>query len=335
MKKASERILAMVLALILAAAFPLAAAADAWIPPDNNMNYALMESVYNEDACRALNAFVSNYVEANLKEFSEDSPDSTVIAATLKHLELNAGLFGSDVTRFTGDDGETYMKVSAAIFEERAKKLFGRSISAGDCPGYEDGYIMVSAENFGGPIRVFGSVAYCNYIGNGIYDLQFTVYYVDQGVTDEYSVPYYEVSDRGYRELGSGYAVFYFNDTEKTTFRSSDFQLLDLSMDAEGIPCTNENLPMAREDTHSGATEPTDTEIETEPETTEAPSEHVPVQTEPQPTETPATERPSNDLRAQRGSSSGGMVLLIVLLVIVIALLALSVILLVYNNRRR
>lgn len=349
MKKMGKRILMLVLALVLAAACPLTVAADVWIPPDNNVNYILMESPYNDGVCRTLNAFVSNYVEANLKEFDEDSPDSTAIAATLKHLELNEGLFGSDVTKINGEDGKTYMKVSASIFEERARKLFGRRISASSCPGYEDGFIYVSAANFGGPIRVFGSVSFCNYIGNGVYDLQFTVYYVSRGVTDEYDVPFYEVSDRGYQELGTGYAVFYFNDPDKTSFRTSDLQLLSLTMDAEGIPCGDANLPMPRADQSSGATEtppeesqPVQTEPEqtepeqTEPEPTESEStkpEPTEKETEPESTKAPEQDR-DTDRSQHRGGGAGSRVVLgIVLAVLAVALLALAVILLVYRKK--
>lgn len=341
MKKMGKRILVLALALMLAVC-PLTVAADVWIPPDDNVNYTLMDSVYNEGVCRTLNAFVSNYVEANLQEFDEDTPDSTAIAATLKHLELNEGLFGSDVTKINGEDGKTYMKVSASIFEERVRKLFGRRISASSCPGYEDGAIYVSAANFGGPIRVFGSVSFCNYIGNGVYDLQFTVYYVSRGVTDEYDVPYYEVSDRGYQELGTGYAVFYFNDPDKTSFRTSDLQLLSLSMDAEGIPCGDANLPMPRADQAAGgATEapveeslPEQTEPEqTAPEQTESePTKPEPTEREPEPTEKSDKGR-DTDRSEHRGGAGFRVILGIVLAVLAVALLALAVILLVYRKK--
>lgn len=342
MKKVWKRLLTLGLALLLAAAFPMTVAADVWIPPDDNVNEALLMSPYFENDCKAINAFVSNYVEANLKEYSDETPDSTVIAVTLKHLELNEGLFGSDVTKITGEDGRTYMKVSASIFETRAQKLFGRTISARNCPGYEDGSIIVSADNFGGPIRVFGSVDYLNYIGNGVYDLQFTVYYVPGGVTDEYSVPYMDIIDRGYRELGTGYAVLYFNDPAKTSFRTADFQLLDFHMDAEGIPCTDANLPMERQEQSSNSTdgptepEPTETEPEvteteparTEPEATESPE---PEQTEPEQTEREQTGRDQTVIHSRSGS--GSMILLIVLSVLSLALLALAVILLVFRKK--
>ena len=338
MKTMCKRILTMVLALLLAAAFPVSVAADVWIPPDDNVNETLLMSPYFQNDCKALNAFVSNYVEANLREFNSSTTDSVAIAVTLKHLELNEGLFGNEVTGFIDEDGTYCMKVSASTFEARMWKLFARDISARECPGYEDGYIYVSAENFGGPIRVFGSVEYINYIGNGVYDLAFTVYYVPRGVTDEYSIPYMDIADRGYQELGTGYAVLYFNDTQKTSFRTADFRLMDFYMDAEGIPCTAPNRPMERKSQSSQSTEePTEapTEAPTQPPATEPEvTQTQPVQTEPEPTETRRQEQNRQDQSVIPVHSNGSnMILLIVLAVMAVALLAAAVILLVFRRK--
>ena len=338
MKTMWKRMLTMALALLLAAAFPMHVAADVWIPPDDNVNENLLYSIYSEKDCLALNAFVSNYVEANLREFNSSTTDSVAIAATLKHLELNEGLFGDQVTGFTGDDGVYYMQVAGSVFEDRMWKLFARDISARECPGYEDGFIYVTAENFGGPIRVFGSVEYINYIGNGVYDLSFRVYYAPNGVSDEYSTPYMDIYDRGYRELGTGYAVFYFNDTAKTSFRSADFRLMDFYMDAEGIPCTAPNRPMERKSQSSQSTEePTEapTEAPTQPPATEPEvTQTQPVQTEPEPTETRRQEQNRQDQSVIPVHSNGSnMILLIVLTVMAVALLAAAVILLVFRRK--
>ena len=341
MKTMCKRILTMVLALLLAAAFPVSVAADVWIPPDDNVNETLLMSPYFQNDCKALNAFVSNYVEANLREFDSSTTDSVAIAVTLKHLELNEGLFGNEVTGFVDEDGTYCMKVSASTFEARMWKLFARDISARECPGYEDGYIYVSAENFGGPIRVFGSVEYINYIGNGVYDLAFTVYYVPQGVSDEYSIPYMDIAERGYQELGTGYAVLYFNDTQKTSFRTADFRLMDFWMDAEGIPCTAPNRPMECKSQSSQSSQSTEapTEAPTEeptqpPETEPEVTQTQPVQTEQEPTETRRQEQPQRDQSVIPVRNNGNnMILLIVLAVMAVALLAAAVILLVFRRK--
>ena len=83
MKTMCKRILTMVLALLLAAAFPVSVAADVWIPPDDNVNETLLMSPYFQNDCKALNAFVSNYVEANLREFNSSRFMKTAERSTI------------------------------------------------------------------------------------------------------------------------------------------------------------------------------------------------------------------------------------------------------------
>lgn len=338
--KTCKRILTLALALLIAAAFPVSAAADAWIPPDDLTNNYILSMTYNNGECLALNAFVSNYVEANLPEFESGTSDDVAIAGTLKHFELNPGLYPDDVSSFVGDDGKTYMKVSASRFEARAKALFDRNISASACPGYEDGYITVTAENYGAPIRVFGTVSYCAYLGDGLYSAEFVVFYVPGGVTDEYGLSIYDITDRGYTSLGSGTVQFYFDDPTQTSFRSSDFRLVWFTMDVTGIPYTNANLPMANTAQAGSFTEET-----TEPETTETPTEQTAaatgesvtepeVTTEPEATEPETTPEPTQPA-IQKTAGSQSMVILIVVLVIVIAVLALAVILLLFKVKKK
>lgn len=329
MKKLGRRILTLALALILAAA-PLTAAADVWIPPDDGMNETLVDSVYQSGECKTLNAFVSNYAEANVKYFDSETPDSVAIAGTLKHLELNAGLFGADVTKITGEDGNTYMKVSASVFETRVQKLYGRKIPAEACPGYRDGYIIVSAENYGGPIRVFACVDFCIYLGDYIYEVGYTVYYVSAGVTNEYSLTSMEIWEREYQELGTGCARFYFADTEKTSFRTADLQLIYQNMDVEGIPCTNQNLPATQTEQ---PTEPTGLPG-TEPEATQPPAQSAPGKLDPPPDTTEEESDPTQQPSQGQSQDSGSVVMLIILAVLAVALLALAGIAVIFSRKK-
>ena len=120
------------------------ALADAWVPPDDKYNDALMSCPYEDEACRGLNTFLSNYAEANVYYYGSDSPDSVVIAGALKHIELN----GKAEETFVTDTGTKYMAVNASVFEEACNRYFGRKISASSCPGYSNGRIVVSASNY-------------------------------------------------------------------------------------------------------------------------------------------------------------------------------------------
>lgn len=341
-----KRILTLVLALLLMAAMPMAARADAWIPPDSMANLYLVSVFYDYNECAALNYFVSNYVEANLEDYWPDSSENEVaIAGTLKHFELNAGLYPDDVSSFIGEDGKTYMKITAGKFEERIRQLYRREIAARDCPGYEDGYIVVSAENYGEVIRVVGIACECSYLGEGKYKLGFRVYYIPEGVSDQYTLTCAAMDERGYRVLGDGMATFYFADPSRTAFRSADFQLTSFWMGVEGIPCTNPNLPMPQpepptEETTEATTEPTTeatTEATTEPTegttepataaTTEAPTEAVTV---------PSQGNAGNEMKGESGDRGTGTEILIrvlVALVILLALVSLAVILLLFKKK--
>ncbi len=329
-----KKLVALVLVCLLAALLPLSVAADAWIPPDEKVNMYLLSAVHDNDYCTALNAFVSNYAEANMSAYTTGDSDDGPIRVVLKHLELNAHLFGEDVTSFQGEDGKTYMEISEERFENRMWKLFRRNIPAKDCPGYEDGVIRVSAESFGKPILVFATVYYCGYAGDGLYDVSFSVYHNPNGVTNEYRYCYMDAPGLGYATIGTGSARFRFEDPDQTNFTSSDFQLVSFSMEANGIPCTNENLPYVAQgnqaaDRPTGPVEvPTEASTEPAAEVTETPVR--PTETEPEETKpvTQETERPV-------GGGSRVLVIVVVALVIVAALLSLVVILLLYKLKQK
>ena len=345
-----KRILTLALALLLMAVLPMAARADAWIPPDSMANLYLVSVYYDYNDCAALNYFVSNYVEANVKDYwPEHSEDEVAIAGALKHFELNPGLYPDDVSSFIGDDGKTYMKIAAGKFEERVRQLYRREISARECPGYEEGYIVVSAENYGEVIRVVGIANDCYYLGEGKYKLGFRVYYIPEGVSDQYTLTCAAMDERGYQVLGDGMATFYFADPSRTTFRSADFQLTSFWMGAEGIPCTNPNLPMTRpepptEETTEATTEPTTeatTEATTEPTTepTEDTTEPATAATTEAPAESttmPSQGNAGNEMKGESGNLGTGTEILIrvlVALVILLALVSLAVILLLFKKK--
>ncbi len=335
--KIYKRMMLLVLAVLLAAALPLNAAADAWIPPDTEANSYLQGLNYYYNDCFGLNAFVSNYVEANVKEFEvSETSDDAAIAATMKHFELNARLFSEDISSFVGDDGKTYMKIAAAKFEERLRIMYGRKIAAEDCPGYQDGYIIVSAENYNTAIQVLGIVSSCVSWGDGYYYAEFQVYYVPEGVDDHYGRSCAELEEAGYQVLGGGNVVFYHGDPRAISFRAADFQLQSFYMYAEGIPCTNRNLPMnQQEDPTEAATEAT-AEAATDATTEAVTEESRETDTEPRADEpeksTSGKNRPS---RTERSKEDSQLLLIgLVVLVILVAVLALVIILLVFKRKK-
>lgn len=273
-----RKIFALLLAVLLLGSLCLSAAADAYIPPERiegfDMNYAYME----DGNCKALNTFLSNFVEIGLSSYSQSTRDDAVIAYVLKHLEINAGYYPSDVKKTTGDDGKTYMKISESIFEKRMLRLFGRNISADQCPGYENGKITVTAEHFGGPITVFASVYGCYPMGDNVYDVYFDVFRIDQDFSGWYSTSYSNLPWDNLTRLGSGSAlVKYAGGKTNETISTADFALIEFSMDAEGIPCAGANVPYG----YVKETQPPETEPATEPVTEPATQPETKPETEP------------------------------------------------------
>lgn len=245
-----KKMLSLCLALLLCAMLALPAAADAWIPPtdDGGYNEALVYLPYAEGDCKPLNVFLSNYAEANLAEFDPFAADALASEVTLKHFELNPTAYPEDVLCETDANGAAYMRITGEKYEERVSALFGRALKAEDCPGYQDGAIYVTAENYGAPVQVFAHAVFCNYMGDGHYYVAFDVYKVMDGVADCYALA--DIPEDGTaQQLGRGYANFsYAGDMGATEFHAYNFTLVDFWMNAENIPYTNENLPYTPEE---------------------------------------------------------------------------------------
>ncbi len=240
-----KRIFSLSLALLLCAMLALPASADVWIPPydDGGYNEALAQLPQTEGACKPLNVFLSNYVETGLLEYDDAFPDDQLAKATLKHLELHPDAYPDAVVGGTDTDGTAYMRITAQGYEARVKALFGRTLKAEDCPGYQDGAICVTAESFGAPAGIFAHANFCEYMGDGRYYVAFTLFEGVSGEADYYAMA--EIPDgAAVQSLCVGTAYFsYAGDEQTTEFRVEDFELTSLRMNVTDIPYTNENRP--------------------------------------------------------------------------------------------
>ena len=161
--------------------------------------------------------------------------------AVLKHFALHADAYPDAVVGGTDTDGTAYMRITAQGYEARVSALFGRTLKAEDCPGYQDGAICVTAENFGAPAGIFAHAEFCNYMGDGRYYVAFSVYEIIEGEADCYALA--EIPE-AVQPLGRGIAYLTFaGDTQATEFQTGDFVLSSLRMDVTDIPYTNENRP--------------------------------------------------------------------------------------------
>ncbi|MBQ3426970.1 MAG: hypothetical protein IJH37_07500 [Clostridia bacterium] len=228
---------AVILSVMISLISTVTALADAWVPPDDKYNDALMSCPYEDEACRGLNTFLSNYAEANVYYYGSDSPDSVVIAGVLKHIELN----GKAEETFVSDTGTKYMAVNASVFEEACNRYFGRSISASSCPGYSNGRIVVSASNYKAPIKIFASSVYCRYDGNYQYLVSFEVFQCNGNAQDYYGIARNNLPP-SVTKVGEGECEMAFSGTQ-TTFKSSDFKLKTIKLTNNSPQATDENTP--------------------------------------------------------------------------------------------
>lgn len=316
-----RRIVSCLLAVLILSANVLCASADAFIPPEY-IDYDITTAHTEDGSCYALNVFLSNFVEIGLESYDKNTTDSQLMAAVLKHLEINAAFFSDDVSQVNGDDGKSYMRVTESIFNTRMQKLFGRSIPASNCPGYEDGSILVSAEHFSGPIQVFASVYRCEKESDGIYRAYFDAYLVNEDFSGWHRTANRNLPAEKLTLLGRGEAlVGYTGSHSLSSISTSDFALVQWSMEAEGIPCAGANLPYGVEPTEPPTEAPS--ELPTEP-ATEAPTQA--------PTEAPTL--PEKDFGEENTAGLGtGTLVLIIVLVLVIAILALVIVLLVFKKK--
>lgn len=335
-----RKLFALILALLLCIGTALSASADAYVEPPYSPPYDILQAHESNGRCSPLNTFLSNFVEVGMQHYDSSTPDSDVIAAVLKHLELNAKSFSGDMKKVDGDDGKTYMRISASLFERRMDRLFDRDIPASVCDGYEDGNILVSAAHYNGPIEVFASVYECTKYAEDEYQAKFDVYFVNEDFSGWYKTAHDNLPLNKLTKLGSGIAVVDYDGGETVdSISTSDFSLVSFSMDAEGIPCAGANLPYGVEETQP-------------PETTEAPILIMP-QPETQPQTQPQTEPEAPQITKPQFHSeekdlddpveeTGGfdfgisplVLILIILLVISLSVVALVVILLVVRKKK-
>lgn len=331
-----RKIFALLLAVLLVGNLSLSATADAYIPPEEEVvvGFDMSRAFMKNGTCKALNTYLSNFVEVGLQEYASSDPEDSVIPAVLKHLELNSGYYPKYVKKSTGEDGKPYMRIAGSFFEERAEHLFGKNLSAKDCPGYEDGYIVVSADHFGGPIQVFGSVYDCYHMEGDIYKVYFEAFRIDKDFSGWYSTAHSNLPTEKLTSLGYGHAlVRYAGGKTNSNISTSDFSLAEFSMDAEGIPCQGANLPYGYVEPTEPPTEPP-TEAPTEAET-EAPT-NAPAETEP---EKPTLRNEKDDEEEEAFESADDTPIninnvLIIILVVAVALLALLLIVILLIRKK-
>ncbi len=243
-----KKLAILFLALILCIAMPISAAADAIIYDPSKVNENLIECPINEGDCKAINVFLSNLVEANVVKYEYNNIEykQVAIAGTLKHFELNGPLY-AQVSSSKDPEGRTYMAIGADTFEKKLKQIFNTVIKASDCPGYKDGKIYVTAENFAAPINVFASVHLIQPIDDGTYKAFFYVYKASSELTNRYSTPHYLLPTENLERIAQGNCIFRFNGSlSQTSFSTSDFSVMRFNLsnyDSADFLYTNANEP--------------------------------------------------------------------------------------------
>lgn len=336
-----RKIFALMLAVLMVCTLSLSAAADAYIPPEEPVyGYDILTAHQYNGTCKPLNTFLSNFVEMGLENYYLDTSDEEAIACILKHIELNANYYSGNVSSFTGDDGNTYMRIDGSFFESRMQRLFGRSISAQACPGYEDGYIVVTADHFGGPIEVIANVNSCYEAGGGLYEIFFDVYFIHTDFSGWYTTAYYNLPLDNLTHRGTGRAIISYAGGQTTeSISTSHFSLVEWQMDAWGIAGPGDNLPYG----YVEETLPPETEAPTEAPT-QAPTE------EPSPQETRPQRQPKPDTHTSDDPDNrkdepdvvptivlGGIspIVLIIALVCIAVLLAVVILLLIALKKKK
>ena len=332
-----RKIFALVLAVLMAAMLPLQASADAYIPPEPADNeYDILTAHEHNGTCKPLNTYLSNFAEMGRRKYYLDTPDEDVAACILKHIELNAKYYPSDVSSRTLDDGKTYMVISDDLFQSRAAHLFGRDIPAESCPGYEDGYITVSADHYGGPIDIIANVNACYWAGGDLYEVFFDIYYIQTDFTGWYTTSYKNLPMDNLTHRGTGRAIVsYAGGETEDSISTSDFSLVEWEMDAWGIAGPGDNLPY-------GYVEQTEPPMVVDPMAepeTEAPTEAETLpetQPETEPAPTIAPENQKDDLPAEAESAGGvSSTILIIALVCIAVLLAVVILLLIALKKKK
>ena len=328
-----RKIFALMLAVLMVTTLSFTAAADAYIPPEEPVyGYDILSAHQYNGTCKPLNTFLSNFVEMGLENYYLDSSDEEVIACILKHIELNANYYSGNVSSFTGDDGKTYMRIDGSFFESRMQRLFGRSISARECPGYEDGSIIVTADHFGGPIEVIANVNSCYEAGGGLYEIFFDVYFIHTDFSGWYTTAYYNLPLDNLTHRGTGRAIVSYAGGQTTeSISTSHFSLVEWQMDAWGIATPGDNLPYG----YVEETLPPETEAPTEAETAPPETEEatLPVLISP----APSFENQKDDAPVEEPAPVGGIspIILIIALICIAVLLAIVILLLIALKKKK
>ncbi len=262
-------------ALILALTVP--AFADVWIPPDENMNMSLVGAPWDEEDCKPLNIFLSNYIEAGLLDFEDnyDTADALMLTTVLKHIELN-GLAKSTYEQ----GGKTCMEITPERLASSAMRLFHTGIDAEGLPGYRNGALYVTAENYKAAPQVLASAEYVDYRGESLYVVFFTVYQ-GRNANSYYGTPMSEIEDAPLTSIGSGRAcVRYAGSTSDLDIRVEDLLLVWLEAELDGgasLPYQTANAPAEPPSKEPAPKPVTDPEPAKEPDPPKEPEPYQPV----------------------------------------------------------
>ena len=240
-----KKLLTILLAVCLLSSMTTVVFADVWIPEDYE-NENLIALTHTDGKCYALNTFLTYVAEAKLgMNDSEDFTFEEQCDFVLKHLELNPGLYNDAVTGYTNSQGETFMAVSGAQFEQTMRDFFGISVTADRCKGYSDGMIYVSAENFAAEKDFFASVNYCSNLDSSAYFVSFEVYRAENAA-DYLEIANVNLPKSELTLLGEVRCVIRYSGSEDATeFQVTDFRLVskrDFHNPVE-LPFGNENKP--------------------------------------------------------------------------------------------
>lgn len=244
-----KKLFSLLLALSLLLSAVPAVFADAWIPPEDEVNQMLCALPEKEGDCAVLNRFLTRYTETGAIDLnSYFSSEEDYFNSLLKHFELNPQLYPDSVRSYTDADGRVYMEIDAPCFETTMAKLYNNKFPIENCPGYSDGKIRVSAENYGADKQVFTSAIHCNIMGSSLYYVYFETYAAASDAEELLSVPNSALKKEELTLLAEGSCLFYFyGDVEQSSFTEEDFIFLESSFYEvhNEFPYSGENLPAA------------------------------------------------------------------------------------------
>ena len=253
-----KKFFVLLLALCLILSAVPTAFADVWIPELEDINEHLAALPGKEGDCAVLNRYLTRYAETGVAEIGEYYPSKdNHYLSLLKHFELNPEPYPDAVSCFTAEDGIPYMQINGDMFQAKMAELYNAKLPVENCPGYAEGKICVTAENYGAEKCVFASAVNCSIISPNVYYVYFEVFFTTEEIEAYLSVPNAQLDRTNLELLGEGSCMFYFyGDQEQSSFASEDFTFLEYNLYNQLTPIPNSggNSPLPQ----AGATDDTE-----------------------------------------------------------------------------